>query len=565
MQVDFLTMACFRDQIDALLGGRVQEVVLPDERSIGLELYTGRRVHLLASADPQASRVLLVPEKPRRGVETQNQLLLLLRKWVRGSHLTDLHQPAWERVLGLHFHGRAGECRLMVELMGRYSNVVLVGSDGVVLDAVKHVTPTMSRFRSILPGRDYQLPPPPRNRRPPTELTEGDWANKLANAPLDESLYRWLLGVILGVGRLAARELSARATADPEALVRDATPAALRRAIGELFAPLENGWWAPHVALGEDGSVIAFTPYEPRQFSRVEPASDISQAMWRYFDARGMADPYAAPRNAAAQLIANAEVRAKRRLHNLSESIPNEEQITDLRVAGELLLTYQSEIARGAQEVTLQDYAGDPFVIDLNPEMTAVENAQNYFRRYEKAQRAASRIPALIDELKTEVVYLQQLAVDLELAESRPEIDAVRDMLASTGRAPHGPKTAASQVSEPRRFEVDGFSIYVGRNARQNEQVTFRRAGPEDLWFHVRGLPGAHVVIKRGRQEISDQVIQRAAQLAAYYSRARGSERQVAVDMTERRFVRRVAGKYPGLVTYRNEETLWVRDFDSAA
>jgi predicted ribosome quality control (RQC) complex YloA/Tae2 family protein len=297
----------------------------------------------------------------------------------------------------------------------------------------------------------------------------------------------------------------------------------------------------------------------------VEPAPDISQAMWRYFEAQGMADPYAAVRKATEDLIADAETRAKRRLRNLRESIPDQQEITDLRVAGELLLTYQGEIARGAQEANLRDYTGEPIDIDLDPEMTAVENAQAYFRRYEKAQRAARRIPALIGELETEFVYLEQLAVDLELAESRPEIDTVRDMLASTGLAPSGRRKSASQVSEPRRFELDGFPVYVGRNARQNEQVTFRRAAPQDLWLHVRGLPGAHVVIKRGRQVIPEQVIQRAARLAAYYSRARGSERQVAVDVTERRFVRRVGGKYPGMVTYQNEETLWVRDFDSVA
>jgi predicted ribosome quality control (RQC) complex YloA/Tae2 family protein len=192
--------------------------------------------------------------------------------------------------------------------------------------------------------------------------------------------------------------------------------------------------------------------------------------------------------------------------------------------------------------------------------MTAVENAQAYFRRYDKARRGAEKIPALLKELQTEKAYLEQLEADLMLAESRPEIDAVRESLAAAGWAPQRRRRAAArQVRGPRRFEVEGFPIFVGRNARQNEQVTFERGGPEDLWLHVRGLPGAHVVIKRGRQTVPETVIQRAAELAAYYSRARHSETQVSVDVTERRFVRRVRGKYPGLVTYRNERTLWVR------
>lgn len=559
MQVDFLTLACFRDQLDGLLGARVQQVVLPDDRSVGLELYAGRRVHLFASADPQASRMLLVPEKPRRGVETQTLLLLLLRKWVRGARLIDVTQPPWERVLVLHFSGRAGECELVVELMGRYSNIALVGPDGIVLDAVKHVSPKMSRYRITLPGHQYQLPLPPKNRLPPTDLTEVGWTRKLAGGPLDEPLHRWLLGQLLGVGRIVARELSARATGNPEALVRAATPHGLTQAVGELFAPLNNGWWAPHVVRNDAETVIAFTPYEPHQYRGAEPEADISQAMWRYFEDKGMADPYAAARKAVQAMINDVGVRLDRRMDKLGGAVKDENELIDLRIAGELLLTYQGQVARGARDVSLPDYAGEPRVVVLDPKLTAVENAQAYFRRYEKGRRAAKQIPTLVEALRTERVYLEQLDADLALAESRPEIDAVRDALTMAGWASRGCQTARGQSREPRRFELDGYPVYVGRNSRQNEQVTFKRAGPEDLWLHVRGLPGAHVVIKRGRQPVPDKVIQRAAELAAYYSRARGSEGQVDVDVTERRFVRRMRGKYPGMVTYRNERTLRVK------
>jgi predicted ribosome quality control (RQC) complex YloA/Tae2 family protein len=563
MQVDFLTLACFRDQMDNLLGARVQQVVLPDERSVALELYAGQRVNLLVSAQSEAPRILLCPEKPRRGVEGERPLLLLLRKWVRGARLLDVTQPPWERVLVLELSGHAGDCQLVVELIGRYSNIVLVGPDGVVLEAAKYVGPKMSRYRTTLPGRPYQLPPPPQKRAPPTSLTEADWAHRLVqHTSLDEPLHRWLIGHALGISRGVGREVAARATGDPEAPVRSVTPGALHQALQELFAPLENGWWAPHVALDEAGNVFAFTPYEPQQFAgraaRVEPAPDISQAMWRFFETRGLADPYVAARQTVQKLIRTAAVRLNRRLAKLRESLPDEERIQTLRVAGELLLTYQHQVDPGAREVTLQDYAGEPRLITLDATRTAVENAQAYFRRYEKARRAAKKIPRLIAELQAERAYLEQLDADLALAELRPEIDAVRGALAAAGWAPKE-RQKAGVVSAPRRFEEHGFPIFVGRNARQNEQVTFERAGPEDLWLHVRGLPGAHVIIKRDRREVPDAVVQRAAELAAYYSRARDSETQVAVVVTERRFVRRMRGKYPGMVTVRNERTVWVR------
>ena len=557
MYVDFLTLACLRDHLDNLLGARVQQLVLTDKYSLGMELYAGQRFYLLASADPRQPRILLTPEKPRRGVEAETPLLLLLRKWVRRARLVDVSQPPWERVLTLHFDGRDGSCQLVVELVGRYSNLILVGPEGHVLEALKHVGPDLNRYRVTLPAKPYQLPPPPPNRRPPTDLLLIEWTGKLAQAGPDEPLHRWLVGHLLGVSPLVAREIAVRAMGDSEALARDAEPEAVALAVNELFAPLENGWWAPHVALDDDGTVMAFAAYRPQQFEQVEPAPDISQAMWRYFNERQAPDPYAAARQSVGALVARVEARLDKKLAQLQGQQVDGDELLDFRVAGELLLTYQAQVPAMARAVTLTGYDGNPRTIALDPKLTAVENAQAYFRRYEKARRAAKRIPALIRNVRVDRAYLEQLTADLALAESRPEIDSVRDALVAAGWATQRRKSTG-RVGEPRRFEVEGFPIYVGRNARQNEQVTFKRAGPEDLWLHVRGLPGAHVVIKCGRQTVPEDVVQRVAELAAYYSPARGGGARVPVDVTERRFVRRVRGGHPGLVTYRNERTVHV-------
>ncbi len=583
MNVDFLTLACLRDHLDGLLGARVQNVVFPDERSLSLELYAGQRVHLLASADPSQPCMLLTPQKPRRGVEGESQLLLLLRKWVRGGRLVDVSQPPWERILTLHFDSHIGSSRLVVELVGRYSNLILVGPDDLVLDAVKHVGPDMTRYRVTLPGQPYQLPPPPPNRRPPISLNLDEWTQLLSDAAPDDPLERLLVRRILGVGPLLAREAAARATGDPSATVGDAEPEALALAVRELFAPLEDGHWAPHVAVegasegvdaveeaevSEEARVIAFASYELRQYSddadvRIEPLPDISQAMWRYFESRGLEDAYAAARQAVQALVDDARERLERGLEKLQEQMVDQERVDELRTNGELLLTYQAQVPPRARQVTLTDYAGQPRVIPLDPTQTPVENAQSYFKRYDKAQRAAKQIPRLMRAHKTDLAYLSQLDADLDLAESRPEIDAVRDALADAGWAKKR-RGSPGHVAGPRRFEVDGFPIYVGRNAKQNEQVTFRRAGPQDLWLHVVGLPGAHVIVKCGHQEAPAHVVQRAAQLAAYYSPARKSQGRVGVHVTERRFVHRLRGAHahPGLVTYREERTVWVQDVE---
>ena len=558
MHVDHLTLACLRDRLDGLLGARVQRIVLPDERSLGLELYAGRRLQLLISANTQHPRALLVPQKPRRGVQSATPLLLLLRKWVRDSRLTDVTQPPWERILTLHFEGAAGPCRLVAELIGRYSNLILVGPDGDVLEAVKHVGPEINRYRVTLPAHPYEPPPQPPGRQVPTAVTAQAWAGILSSVEEDRPLRRVLTSQLFGVSPTAAREVAVRTMGDPEAEARDAPPHGVAEALAELFSPLEDGVWNPHVALDEQERVIAFAPYELRQFDRRQPVPTISEAMWRYFEERLTTDAYAAARRRVQKLVDDAVSNVENALDQVRAQRVDQDQVDALREAGELVLTYQNRISPGATEVTVPDYEGQPRTIELAPDKTPVENAQAIFERYRKADRAAERIPARIRALEADRDYLEQLEADLALAESRPEIDAVHEALVEAGWTPKKPQQSSSAMAKrPRRFDIGDFPIFVGRNAPQNEQVTFRRGDPDDLWLHVRGLPGAHVIVKSGGRDVPQEVIEGAARLAAYYSSARESDR-VDVDVTERRFVKRAPGHRPGMVTYRNEQTLLV-------
>ena len=557
MNVDHLTLACLRDRMDSLLGARVQRVVLPDKRELGLELYAGERVQLLMSAQSQYPRMLIVPQKLRRGVEKPTPLLQLSRKWIRGSHLVDVTQPPWERILELHFDGPQGTCRLVVELIGRYSNIILVDDEGVVMDAAKRIGPDQNRYRVTLPAHTYEPPPPPPGRRSPLGLSRQDWAAVLASAEEDDPLSRVLIRQFLAISPMVGREIAARCTGDPNAPITAVAPADALRVVSGLFAPLDDGAWAPHVAFDEQGNVAAFAPYEPMQFKHRERVSTISEAMWRYFRQRLTADAYAVARRRVAEQVDEARSRTKRALDQVRKRRVNQEDIDALREAGELILAYQHQIEPGAEDITVPGFDGESRTLDLDPELSPVENAQRYFDRYRKAQRAAEEIPLRVQELRTDLSYLNQLATDVAMAETRPEIDAVHEALVEGGWAPADRRPPSGRVAEPRRFDVDGFPVFVGRNARQNEQVTFERGGSDDLWLHVRGRSGAHVIIKSGHRDVPDEVVRRAAQLAAYYSSARGAG-QAPVDVTERYNVRRVTGQRPGVVTYRDERTLIV-------
>jgi predicted ribosome quality control (RQC) complex YloA/Tae2 family protein len=452
---------------------------------------------------------------------------------------------------------------MVVELIGRYSNAILVGPDGRVLDAVKRIGPDLNRTRVTLPARPYQPPPVPLGRQPPTEVTVTEWASYTGGAGVcrpSDPLHRLLTGRLFGVSPMLAREIAARASGDPEATVQTLAPKVTAATVKELFAPVHgNGRWSPHVALDEKGHVVAFSPYEPHQYERVEPTPDISTAMWRYFEQQLSADPYAAARRQVQGLIETTRSRLERRLTQLQAQVIDGTDIRLLREIGELLLTFQGQIERGAVEVTLPDHTGNPRTIALDPKLTPVENAQAYFRRYRKATRAAEEVENHLAEVRPDLIYVEQLSADLALAESRPEIEEVRRALAVAGWTPGTRKGGggSKQIGGFRRFEVHGFTILAGRNARQNEELTFQLAGRDDLWLHVRGQPGAHVIIKSSGQPVPDEVVLRAAELAAHYSPARG-ESGVDVDVAERRFVRRVRGGHPGMVTYRNERTVRV-------
>jgi predicted ribosome quality control (RQC) complex YloA/Tae2 family protein len=375
----------------------------------------------------------------------------------------------------------------------------------------------------------------------------------LMAASPDDPLHQLLTRRLFGISPMAAREIAARAAGDPQAPVQAVTAHILAEAVAEILAPIQDGSWAPHVALDVGNDVIAFAPYEPRQFASSRPVPSISDAMWRYFEQCLSADAYAAARWRVQERIDEIRARTESTSRQLEENIADATEIERLREAGELLLTYQGQVKRDASEVTVPDYAGAPRTIKLQPKLTAVENAQAYFHRYRKAIRGAEDIPARIKSTQTDLAYLEQLAVDLAQAESRPEIDAVYNALVRAGwaKASHN---SSGQVKEPRHFEIGGFLIQVGRNARQNEHIT-RRAGPDDLWLHARGVPGAHVIVRSGQRDVPDDVIEQAAGLAAYYSSAR-EENMAAVDVTRRRYVKRVRGSRPGLVTYRNERTI---------
>lgn len=504
------------------------------------------REPLLLSADPAWPRVHFVQRRSPDSVS--GNFVDLLRARLAGGRVVAAEQPPFERVVDFHVQAADGPYRLVAEPMGKHANLVLV-REGTVVGVARPVPPERSRVRPLLPGLPYR-PPPPDPRPKPGELDGAALFDCLRQVP--QPLWQALLRCVAGVGPLLAYELAWR-TGDPEVTACEpARACALAELLEELRDRVTSGRFDPHL-YGPDPAPVAFAPF-PYGCLEDLPARRVrmSEALERVVDVRARTARLEAHRQALVSRIRALAARKTAALQQVRLELEEAQKADRLREWGTLLLAYSAQVPKGASSVRLPGYQGEPVDIPVDPARTAVENAREYFRRHAKLRAALRALPQRAVALAQEVDFLDGLRVHAECATTHQELEEVAAELPGAR-----PRRGRPARSAPRAFTVDGFQVLVGRSNRDNDRVTFQLAGPRDLWFHARGVPGAHVVLKTGGRVPAEDTLRRVAAVAAYYSGARTSP-AVDVDYTERRFVRRVPGGLPGRVTYREERTLRV-------
>ncbi|MBI2940125.1 MAG: NFACT family protein [Chloroflexi bacterium] len=562
MTFDALTVAAVAHELrQTILHGRVQHVVQSDERTIGLEIYAAhQRRWVLANADPQNARIHLTAQKPGAGERT-SPLFLLLRKYVRGSRVVAVEQPPFERILILTLHRPAPDenhenestVRLIIEAIGRYSNVILVDAGGNVLDALKRVTAELNRYRVTLPQRPYVPPPPPAKRRP-DQPEEAELARLLTGADMQPA-WQTLVAAYAGVSPLLAREVVFRATGRADTPARAADPGAIGGALASLWSLPATGDWEPTWGI-ERGEIVAFAPYRLTHLGEWRPAPGISAAVDAACERSSRLGAIDQARRTLVVAIDEQLALLQRKQESLERALAGHVQngaMDRWRRYGDLILAQASSIRRGQTEL-----AAEGERIPLDPSRGPADNAQSYFARYRKARAALTEVPALVEEAHLRIRYLTELRGLASLAESREAIRMLREELSGREVKPSRKRPRTPQTTGPTTYLVaDGFEVMVGRSARENERVTFDLSAAGDLWLHARGVPGAHVILRSGGRSPSERAIREAGEIAAYYSAARADGR-VAVDWTERRNVRRLGKGVPGLVSYRGERTVHV-------
>lgn len=563
MPFDALAMAAVADELRAsIAGGRIQRIIQPSTASVGLSIYAGGKERwLLLSADSQLARVHKATGRLAKAFATPSSFVMLLRKHLEGARLASISQVRGERILHLGCQRGVQRALLVAEVMGRHSNLVLLDDSQRILGAAKIVPAHQSRVRPIVPGQPYRPPPaqdrdssifPPGPRLDPR--ADGDSCEALLrNVPPQTVLRTALLGLLSGCGPFLADQIALRAGCAPTAPVESGAVGVVIEAAQELYRLQESHGWQPCTFVNQRRQAD-FAPYLPLNMSEVQPVASISEAIERCLGALESRDALGASRAALLREVERAQRAAQRKLTSLREGLEATFDAEAPMQQGQLILAYQHAAVPGSAELSIPDLG---LTLRLDPHRTPTENAERLFRRYRKLREAKRRLPSLIREAETEVSRLDDLATFIQLAGSEAELaelrrDSVRDQSGlSSG------KEKQRKARGPKQISLHGYTLLIGRNARENEEVTFRLARRNDLWLHARGRTGAHVVIRVPDGEVNDTVIERAAQVAAHFSEAT-ADTKVDVDIARVRDVRKIPGGAPGRVTYRNFRTVRV-------
>ncbi len=568
MAFDGIMTAALRDEFSRLLtGARVSKIQQPEDTALLFQFKTQEgTVRLLLSANASLPYAAVVSEN-RTGPEEAPAFLMLLRKHLGGARLLSVEQPRFDRVLLFRFEhlnelGDPEEKQLILELMGRHSNLIFTESDGRILDAIRRVPPTMSSVRTVLPGKYYE-PADVRLKEDPRGL---DRAAFLSGMDGKRTLADGIFSRFSGFSSSASSELLFGSGLDPDRYISSLSSSEAVRYADVFLAymeKIEHAEFSPCLALGPHGEAEEFSAMPLKSYSaagkEVRPFASPS-ALVVY--ALGERASRVLMRQRGSSLKAVAETNLKRAVRKrelLEKQLADTDGREKDRLYGELLTAYQYQLSAGASSVTVLNYYTDTEItIPVDKDLTISENAQRYYNRYAKARRTREATEKLLPETVSECEHLESILSEIALAEDEQTLAGIRREMAAAGYLHSGNGKAKKErsVSKPYHYvSSDGFDLYVGKNNLQNDELSLRFAGKKDLFFHVKKAAGSHVILKTDGKEVPDRAYQEAASLAVYYSSLRESGRG-EVDYVEAGRLKKPAGARPGYVIYHTNYSM---------
>lgn len=550
-----------------LLGLRIDKVQQPARDQVILLLRGNKR--LLLNAGANAPRIQLTEVAWDNPAEPP-MFCMLLRKHLVGARVADITQPPLERLVRLELDitddfGQPGRRTLVLEAMGRRSNLILLDGEGRIIDCMRRVDADMSAARQVLPGLYYE-PPASAGRLPVTEETEEGFREKLAAANPERQLDAFLLDSYFGISPLMARELAFRTEGETDRHIFELNAAGEDRFWKEIrgfVSTVQENNFTP-ICLKKEGHPAEFACLPILQYGaamEMERYGSFSELLDAFYEARERQER---ARQRGADLIRTAVTardRLRRKLALQEKDYAATQNRNELRICGDLITSNLYRMERGKSKLTCENFYDEScasITIQLDPLLTPQQNAAKYYKRYTKAKTAEKYLREQMDIARRDLEYLESVLEEIEHAETEQDFTDIRGELKDAGflRKQGKGKKELKRVAKPREFRTaSGFRVLVGRNNRQNDKLTLKDADHRDIWFHTQKIHGSHVILCTGGQPVDDDTIVEAAKLAAYYSRARESG-NVPVDYTPVKNVKKPAGARPGMVVYSTCRTV---------
>lgn len=565
MPMDGLTTGFAARELNEILrDGRIDKITQPERDTIVLVIRAGGTNHrLLLCASPNNARCHLTMSSFSNPLEPP-AMCMLMRKQITGARIQEIRQVEGDRIVyvDLDAVNELGDHvlrRLVLEIMGRHSNLLLLDESGRILEATRHVNPEMSRVRQIQPGMTY-LPPPAQDKLNPETLTEEKLYERLSAIP-DARLSRALADTITGLSRGAAEELACRVLQPGETQPSDLKDACRR--IADFLKRLPS-MADPRVLANENGEAEDVFPmiYLSRPTENQRPYKTLSEALEVYFGSRDARERLNQKSAAMVRMLKSQLERCQRKLAMQQEELASAERMEEYRRMGEAINANLYQLKKGMTEAELPDWndpEGGTLTVPLDIRLTPSQNAQRYFKKYQKARSAREVAAQQRDKTLEETDYLEGMLLDVDKCVGESELEEIRQELVRTGYMKKNTNRRQQRQlpgSKPYRYlSADGIEILVGKNAAQNDRITLG-AKPDETWLHAKDMPGSHVIICR-EGEIPLTTMKQAALLAAWYSKGQRSS-LVPVDYTLRRYVKKPSGAAPGKVIYTHQKTAYM-------
>lgn len=572
MSMDGLSLYSAMNELNKrLAGGKIDKIQQTDKEELLLMVRSlGQTYRLLINASAADNRVQLTELKKQAPSEAP-MFCMLLRKRIAGGKIVRFEQEQLDRVLKISIEtyndlGDLSVFALYCELMGKHSNIILANEKGVIVDAIKHVGLGMSSVRFVMPGLEYSAPPA-QDKQDPSKASADDFS--MAMCMVGMSIAKALSNAFFGLSPAVAAQLVARYTDKTECTqLSEAERKELAERLAAFYADMAQGKEKASAVLNALGETEAVYPFAISG-SGIKLYDSIGEALDSLYinsDRREWAKRHGA---SARKVLQNNIERCEKKLALYADALNSGEQMEKCRLYGELLTANLHSLKSGTDTAAVDNYYADPverIAIPLDRQLTPGENAQRYYKKYQKLKAARDMAIVQREQTLSELNYLEGQLDNLTKCTAENELSELIEELKDQGyikRDKGGKKKMKLAASKPMHFvSSTGTDIYVGKNNRQNDELTLRFASPNDIWMHAKNIPGSHVIVK-GASEQDTATMTEAALLAAYYSRARGSE-NVAVDYTPRKYVKKPAGAKPGMVIYTTNKTAYVTPSEEA-